>query len=411
MKHIFPFKIFEKVDLSVAKEATRIFLETGGKSRYDKYFKGQDRIYYDFLEKDQDSPTREDIKNVLGENGFEILNYLDGTCTKKGDTKNIFKIQKILNRFKREDLRNKMDTDPIRASSTKGTKKVVISRHGVDLAGASTGRDWVSCRQIHVETRGWQRHYVFDGIKGGDLTAYLIESDDLNIQKPLARIAITPYFRDLENDPDDILLYPNSEMVYGNYGREDFLEFVREKCLEISRSINPKLGKSGDFYYINPLCHTDNFRKINLSTSERSLRSFNSKNYTPGFHYVDTSEFDPKNIFSKIISEEFSKDETDLLYNILVNLKSKGTHILDALEIPDDKISEFIKKDTGLFNSYLRSLLPDDIYKISDQKAKIILQSFREIIPPNIFNRFKIAAHSEGIPKWIVKKAELFGML
>ena len=148
MKYVKNFYLFEAIDLANARKVTGIFLKSGGKERYNEVFKGKDRLYYDFNEEGTEnikSDLYTEVEEELEKNGYTILNYHDGTAQKKGDTKNIFKIQRLLVRWGLSHLKDKMDSDPTRSGSKVKNKKIVISRHGIDLAGVSTGRGWTSC--------------------------------------------------------------------------------------------------------------------------------------------------------------------------------------------------------------------------------------------------------------------------
>ena len=154
MKHIKTFiSLTEAISLADARKATEIFIASGGKQRYNEIFNGKDRLYYDLEDSFNTSyiynPLENQVKIALENSGYSIVDYNSGIASKKGDEKNVFKIQKILNKIGELDLKNKMDADPLRSSSTKKDKMIVISRHGVDIAGQSTGRDWVSCKQIN----------------------------------------------------------------------------------------------------------------------------------------------------------------------------------------------------------------------------------------------------------------------
>ena len=150
MKFLYDFSLFEAISLSDARKATELFLKNKGKERYNEVFKGKDRIYYDFIP-DSEKPKSELIDSIdaeLNKNGYSIENYYEGTAKKEGDFKNIFKIQRLLIKWDRKDLKDRMDADPIRSGSKAKVKKIVISRHGIDLAGVSTGRGWTSCKNL-----------------------------------------------------------------------------------------------------------------------------------------------------------------------------------------------------------------------------------------------------------------------
>jgi hypothetical protein len=72
---------------------------------------------------------------------------------------------------------------------------IIVSRHGYDIAGMSTGRSWKSCMRLPVNGKDGGEHYanIKDDIKYGTLVAYLVDSKDVNINKPFARVLIKPF--------------------------------------------------------------------------------------------------------------------------------------------------------------------------------------------------------------------------
>lgn len=104
-------------------------------------------------------------------------------------------------------LKKKFDADPQRAAH-KADKLIVISRHPYDVAGMSTDRGWASCMDI---VDGINREYVLTDVKKGSIIAYLINSTDLNINRPLARILIKPYHQ--KDNPESLVMM--GDMVYG----------------------------------------------------------------------------------------------------------------------------------------------------------------------------------------------------
>ena len=235
MKRIKDFTNFigEAISLDHAKRATKIFLDSGGKQRYDEVFKGSDRLYYDLNEKSIDkTPIELEVMKALTDNGYYLVDYVKGLAKKEGDEKNIFKVQKILIKFGFTELKDRVDSDPLRASSTKDNKKIVISRHGIDIAGQSTGRSWSSCKTLETTAGIDNSKYVWTEIEEGGLVAYLIKDDDLNIENPIARIIIGVFIN--TEDDTDFVLYPD-QSVYGNYKKEDFLSFVEDWCDGVKR--------------------------------------------------------------------------------------------------------------------------------------------------------------------------------
>jgi len=109
---------------------------------------------------------------------------------------------------------------------------IVVSRHPYDIAGMSTNRGWRSCMEIN---NGQFREYVSSSITAGVLAAYLCYSNDttdivdsrgkhhknnkINIQNPLGRILIKPFYRrntktiDFD-DPNFVLICSKSYGIF-----------------------------------------------------------------------------------------------------------------------------------------------------------------------------------------------------
>jgi len=183
----------EALPLSKAKHFTKMY----NRKLHDEAFKGKDRIYIKFENKERNTYVNDTIKYVLSKIGYEIIDYVVGTAKKidKSDNR-IFKIGRILTK---EDLGNFNDSrkamldiflhDENRKSAKLKDPYIVLSRHPYDIAGMSTDRGWSSCMALG----GAEAGYLPTEIKGGTIVAYLINGNDRNINKPVARIAIKPF--------------------------------------------------------------------------------------------------------------------------------------------------------------------------------------------------------------------------
>jgi len=97
----------------------------------------------------------------------------------------------LVQRF--EYNRRYFQEDEERNSAISGKNKkryIVISKANYDIAGMTTGRSWNSCMSL---TSGNGQKYVHCDIKEGSLIAYLVNEDDTNIQRPVARLLIKPF--------------------------------------------------------------------------------------------------------------------------------------------------------------------------------------------------------------------------
>jgi hypothetical protein len=419
MKHLKPFiSITEAITLPDARKATEIFLSSGGKERYNEIFKGKDRLYYymddDFEKRYIYNPLEKSVSVALNNSGYRIIDYTKGLASKDGDNKNVFKIQKILNKIGELDLRNKMDADPLRFSSTKKDKMIVISRHGIDIAGQSTGRDWTSCKSITIEKTGMPQgingRYVWTEIEQGSLVAYLITPEDVNIEKPIARIIIGVYIN--EKDPNDFILYPDSS-VYGNYKMSDFSGFVKKWCIDLNRKLSPK---TDGIYNISDKCYVDHVMKINVMDNPFS----NIKSYLGAAGYGNMVNItkreliadDIKDIFKYIEDQESDLKQTDV-FDLFDKIKKNTNHIDYAGFINGNsynEIKKYLDKYPDFFLSYISSLNYDSISdKDKENKIRNAIKShFEKTDGPDYIDGFRylVDIDSPDIPldfiKWIL---------
>lgn len=212
---------------------------------FKNLFPNGNRLYLPFnLSSETNEGVDIDVKNLLEENNFKITDYRNGYCS---DGKNTLKIGKVLQKLWKQDiqdLQRKFENDEIynlereiesanqyyqgvintfQNSSYRTNKKtsgfsVVISQDPHDVAKMSTDRDWTSCMELGS---GQHYHDIFCEVQEGGLIAYLINSQDVNIEKPLARIRI----RRFSDNKGNSVMAPE-EAVYGNEV-EGFKDFVK----------------------------------------------------------------------------------------------------------------------------------------------------------------------------------------
>ena len=228
----------EAIKLSQAKKYTKAWPKKI-QHRLDKVFgldeKGRDRnrLYFPLKTivtkgEEELSKLGSEISDFLNINGYWIEDYPLGLCKKIGSEKNIFKIGKVLNKLKNEELLKKFNEDTSRALVNKqrtGEKYIaVISRHPVDIAGMTSGRKWEDGSCMNLE-KGIYKEYVLHDVKEGTLVAYLIKDDDKNIEDPISRLLIKPYIN--TKNTKDFLYVPMQRDAYG-VENEDFRNLVND---------------------------------------------------------------------------------------------------------------------------------------------------------------------------------------
>lgn len=376
MKYLRLFEHFldEALDLPTARKLTKIFLDSGGKKRYQEIFGDKDRLYYDFIPEDEGkdlSPLALKVDQELRTRGFSLLSYKDGTAKKDGDKKNTFKVQKLLTKWGLEDLKNLMDKDPERSLAKHSDKKIVISRHGIDIGGASTNRPWTSCLSL---VAGINARYIPTMIEAGALIAYLIDAEDTNINKPLGRIKILPFIN--TEDPTQFLMYTDTQ-VYGNYRDKGFMEFVEKWCMEFNAKYNPSAGE----YRLDSKCHSDGRSGIYYGDTLNLSKGIKNRSYNlEGSSIVRlNSNYSFDDFYENVVKEGVSDWELEK-YIKYINDRFPSL-VIDYINGEENtKTKNFIQQHLKLMNSVLKSL-GEGIFKINTEKTRLIIEEILKALP------------------------------
>jgi len=191
---------------------------------HDNVFNGKSRIYAPLEVQpsnsgEEISSTQKELQTAISNLGYEIDDYKHGLAKKSSDPSKKIKIGKLI---KDKELLNKFANDPIRAATRQASPlEVVFSRDPIDIAGMSTDRGWVSCMDLD-DGPTVNNKYIPADIKNGAIIAYLIRENDKNIDNPLARILIKPYYY-----KNHMVLFPDN--VYGT-NVAGFREVVDKFC-------------------------------------------------------------------------------------------------------------------------------------------------------------------------------------
>lgn len=142
------------------------------------------------------------------------------------------------------------ETPEVRLSRENKTNTfyIVFSKHAYDVAGMSTNRGWTSCMNLY---QGINAQYIQHDVKSGTMVAYLVKNDDLNIERPVARVAIKPF---VNIDDESNVFYEAEERVYGT-APLTFLEVLNK----IINDAQP--GKTGRFKMVDTL-YCDSKRQL-----------------------------------------------------------------------------------------------------------------------------------------------------
>lgn len=177
-----------------------------------------------------------ELRVYLKIQGYFIHNYDWGIARKYSEGHNkptrFIKIGKLLK--KNAEMKALFDNDPIRnmVKKTRQQKQfIVVSRHPVDIVGASTGRKWSSCIRV---THRQEMSSIYHEVKAGALVAYIVGEKDKNIEHPSARIMLRPW-TSLIKGKKNFLAFGG---IYGTCQPAGFTDKVREFLAEV----NPKTG-------------------------------------------------------------------------------------------------------------------------------------------------------------------------
>jgi len=202
-----------------------------------------------------------------------------------------------------------------------------FSQNPHDVASMSTGRRWKSCKNLNNNDE--LSNGIFCEVESGGFVAYLISSDDLEIQHPFARVWIRRF---VDSDNRSIAVVENEG--YGVYGT-DFL-------IAVEKWVNSKQGEI-------PL------KNYELK-GDRYSDSFTSSD---GPWYKGNDK-----VIQEIQSDVFdiNKASKDEIFKII-----KNKFYIKALIDDNDEPILFLKKDHALNynNIYKKNYVYEDEYYIN----------------------------------------------
>ena len=235
-------KLFEKLSGKRGTKAMRIYID----AKTDQVIKNIA----------QQVEVPEIVAKALSEKKIEVVDYIAGTGK---DTHG--RVVRIGRALKDPVVKKAFDSDPNRKSLTNATKNhqlICISMHPYDIAGMSTDRGWSSCMNLKG---GSNKKFVKQDVTSGTLIAYLIDPQDKNINKPIARALAKPYFERIKRgsgkkqvvgDVNALYLvdfaYPDSTMPFVHVLQEWFDEHI-----------NPNIAttKRNGMYYLKDKLYAD----------------------------------------------------------------------------------------------------------------------------------------------------------
>jgi len=211
---------------------------------FKEWFDENGRVYLPFQTGGEAGGFDQNVVGILSDEGCEVTDYRGGYCQQG---KRVFRINKILNLAKKKALQEaqakfqagqlydlereqqelskfydgvmeEFINSAYRANKNESEFFIIISQNPHDVASMSTDRDWTSCMELG---EGSHHKDIFCEVAEGGLVAYLVQSNDRDIQNPLARIAIKRF----TNKAGKSIAVPENS-VYGDEA-PGFLETVR----------------------------------------------------------------------------------------------------------------------------------------------------------------------------------------
>lgn len=127
---------------------------------------------------------------------------------------------------------------------------ICISRHPYDIAGMSTDRHWTSC--THLQD-GSNRHYVLDHSNNAALIAYVIREDDTNINSPLARVNILPFYNTKDSSDVYFVVHPYTYGTKFNNFQKTVQDYIDK--------LNDQVGTKDGLYCVGDKFYNDGINR------------------------------------------------------------------------------------------------------------------------------------------------------
>ena len=296
-----------------------------------------------------------EIEQTLDDAGFYITDYRAGIAMKKakpGEEKDLrqIKIGKILSKLNKSNLLKQFN-------ERLGTSKkdiqnleveICITHNPYDIAGMSTDRNWTSCMNLD---NGEYKETSLKQVQYGGMVAYLIDSNDKNIEKPFARIAIKRFISKKDSSK---FIFLAEDRIYGDEGLADEIGFQEEliKILEKSNKLTSDI-KSGEYI--------------------RKDRNSYSDTYYKNYYWINENDFNilDKNIIIKNLEQNIYVPCKLLKYAIknfpkeILNLLDYSNDYLKCYDI-DKELIELLLNNNIVLSSFqeIKNLTNTDVYNL-----------------------------------------------
>jgi len=411
---------------------------------FSDWFNEDGRSYFPFVptsEENQTNQVDKDVEGVLSENGYVITDYRGGYCQSGNRTFRIGKVLELLRKRYLQDLQNKFQigkiynlerevertnlnfdsivdsfvNSPIRAQKKENEFLILISQNPHDVASMSTGRDWTSCMELGG---GSQHQDVFCEIEKGGLVAYLINKNDLEVERPLARIHI----RRFENREGKSVAIPENS-VYGNQVQgfyQSIQQWLKEKQGDIQPGIYKRQGGEysdnfGDDMLVAPTGPEDVLKwwkeegkdvKYSTWTVEDNLYEYFSEEDANHYYATGGDSYDPGELISDASKTFKNKEEAEKYYEEMrmEDWKYGETDREEINKILGFEVDNYNDEEIDIEGPWtkrqrsgqwdmqrysLREKKHDNSYTMKSEAAKIILKSEKGQYPIETIKELK----------------------
>jgi len=351
LKPIYNFLNEEALPLNLAKEFTRMAQQRPDdvKRRLNEIMDGQQRVYVPVGSYSLENESYLKIKKYLNSIGYDIKDYKLGIAFEIDNPKREIRIGKILNKENQSKLLKLFTEDTDRALSKQQSKySIVICQHPYDIAGMSygTGRETWQDRSCLNVIKGVNKHYLPAEIEKGTLTVYLIKSEDKNINAPLGRINIKPYFdvsvEEYEDDVDSWIWAPdiNTYGAFSDDAKKTLIDWIltwqTEEFFEEGEVFSKVKGLYSDHGSPQFLSYTGSFADM-IETEWYNLADLRDVEGNSFYYFLDilNSQFGLEAEDIEIVDVDYY-DDADGGYAITsYDIKIKTDFIFDYYKLKD----------------------------------------------------------------------------
>ena len=378
---------------------------------FRSWFPNGDRIYIPFKKSEPElTEYDQEIISLLKRFGYEV-DYIAGIAKKNRRELRIGKLLSILkedaiNKSKKpkkaqiyfSHLINQFNNSNARSASKQDDLTVVVSQDPHDIAQMSTGRGWKSCMTLDTKSqsrggeKGVKSDQVFCEVQFGGLIAYLIRSDDVKIERPLARVLIRRFVgidTDYQNEYNELNIAVPEDEVYGT-DVPGFLETVKRFVDQKQGPINPGFYEMqgsdwsdtfnnfqyGKFKNLNELTDVDLYDEIRTILNNLNLASDQELEKISKIFYSKSYLKD---------SDEDMIEKFDFLFDFFVVSMIKDNKYFQYLDLNDSRTVNILTSGYNFFTvkSLYEKMFPENRKNIKDT---LFYSKFVEIYKKNLEN-------------------------